>query len=316
MSEVFSLWGGAASFGGLNQTEQGFKWDPLRCALESILRYECWRLGRYLEIGDRARGSICKFGDATSLCFNDVGYFNRVYDFGAESVPMLPEILDSYSRCWGRAGRYGIELIARHGFELASVGDKLLEAGFRPGDLMVRLGLSLECEQPYMERGRRECLPGDGLNGFLRERDVRVAIRQPQLEEFDRVLDLYLEGFEAPRSNREGAKRNMMRLFEQPEFLTWCAFEAHGGSVCLPVALGMLYLTDGVAVLAAGVTGKEYRNRGLHEAMIQLRVAHAKSIGCRSIFTWTQYDGQSHRNLIASGFEELRVDQVWRREPF
>lgn len=316
MSEVFSLGSGIASVGGLTQTEEGFVGDPSRCALESIRRYECWRLGRYLEIGDRARGSICSFDGATALCFNDVGYFNRVYDFGADSVPILPEILDSYSRCWGQAGRYGIELIARQGVELASVGNKLLEAGFRPGDLIVRLGLSLECEQPYLERGRRECLPGDGQDGFPREREVRVAIRQPQLEELDRVLDLYLEGFEAPRGNHEGAKRNMMQLFEQPEFLTWCAFKADKGSGCLPVALGMLYLTDGVAVLAAGVTGTEYRNRGLHEAMIQLRIAHAKSIGCRAIFTWTQYNGQSHRNLIASGFEELRVDQVWRREAF
>lgn len=316
MSEIFNLRSRTANVGGLSQSEQAYMRDPLRCALESIRRYECWRLGRYLEIGERTRGSICYFDGATALCFNDVGYFNRVYNFGSDSVPILPEILERYSRCWGRAGRYGIELIARQGFELASVGNKLLEAGFRPGDLMVRLGLSLECEQPFLERGNRECLPGDGLDDSLRQRDVRVAIRQPRLEEFERVLDLYLEGFEAPRGNHEGAKRNMMQLFAQPEFLTWCAFEANGGSDCLPVALGMLYLTDGVAVLAAGVTGKEYRNRGLHEAMIQLRVAHAKSIGCRAIFTWTQYDGQSHRNLIASGFEELRVDQVWRREAF
>ncbi len=312
MSEVKRLGGRSAGLRGLRTLggevgEYSSEW-----AMEFICRYDCWRLGRYLGVGDGSRGRIESVGGASVLCFNDVGYFNRVYDFGAETVAFLPEILRVYSSCWGREGRYGIELIAQCGFEFGAVDSLLRAEGFGPGEVMVRLGLPLDRDQSYFSRKVRDQGSGVGTSGLVDE--FRGVFRQPQREELDAVLGLYLDGFGAPRGNYEAAKRNMMQLFERPDFLTWCAFGADGLEGSYPLALGMLYLNGGGAVLAAGVTREEYRNLGLHEAMIQLRIAHAKALGCCSIYTWTQYGGQSHRNLLACGFEELRVDQVWRKE--
>jgi len=89
----------------------------LQQALTSIRNYECWRLSRYLAIDDAKRGAIQRFGDSTALGFNDVGYFNRVYDFGTENLEHLELITGLYQSLWPTKNHFPIELIARSDFD-------------------------------------------------------------------------------------------------------------------------------------------------------------------------------------------------------
>ena len=277
----------------------------LEQALTSIREYECWRLNRYLAIDDAKRGKIQRFGSSTALGFNDVGYFNRVYDFGTENLEQLELITGFYDSIWPTNNHFPIELIARCDFDFQTSQDILQRFNFLPGEKLVRLGLDLtstikQYQHPSFQN-RKASSPCEFPPG--------LEYRHPTPREYPAVLDLYLNGFGAPLANHPSAKRNMMQLFNRSELVTWCAFSDKS-----PIAIGMIYLEGPFAVLAAGVTHPYFRNLGIHEDLIQLRIAHAKSIECQAIYTWTQFGGQSHRNLLAEGFAELRVERVWRRE--
>ena len=277
----------------------------LEQALTSIRKYECWRLNRYLAIDDAKRGNIQHFGGSTALGFNDVGYFNRVYDFGTENLEQIELITGFYDSIWRARNYFPIELIARSDFDFQASQDILQSFDFLPGERLVRLGLDLtsriQQHQHPTFHNRKASSPSESR--------PRIEYRHPTPSEYPAVLDLYLNGFGAPLVNHPSAKRNMMQLFNRSEFVTWCAFSDKS-----PIAIGMIYLDGPFAVLAAGVTHPHFRNLGIHEDLIQLRIAHAKSIECQAIYTWTQFGGQSHRNLLAEGFAELRVERVWRRE--
>jgi len=277
-------------------------------ALDSFRRYDTWRLSRYLETGDSARGGVLKFNAATLLHFSDVGYFNRLYDFGPENVEDLSAIETLYRKEYRVPRSFGVSLVAREGFDLDTLGEVLRRHGFEPTDATARLGLDLEREPASVITLESSSVVDSFRKpmGSGSESHARLEFRQPVRHEYDTVLDLYLSGFQSPVQNHRAAKRNMIQLFDQPELVTWCGFDQG-----TPVALGMLFMKPPVGVLVAGVTSPAYQQRGVHEALIQLRITHAKALGCRHLYAWAEADGQSCRNLIAQGFELLRIDRVW-----
>ena len=277
-------------------------------ALGSFRRYDTWRLARYLKLGDPLRGGAFRLNGATLLHFSDVGYFNRVYDFGLENVDNLGAIEGHYRETCKVPRQLGITLVGREGFDLDTVGDALRAQGFEATVPTARLGLDLLSET--VRASTFESVVRNGLHGKSAESGseklASLEFRQPVPHEYDTVLDLYLNGFQAPPQNHSAAKRNMIQLFGQPELETWCAFDRE-----TPVALGMLFITPPVGVLVAGVTSPAFQKQGVHEALIQLRIAHAKAIGCSQLYAWADADGQSCRNLREQGFELLRIDRAW-----
>jgi GNAT superfamily N-acetyltransferase len=263
-------------------------------ALSAVRSYDCWRLRQYLSIGDPERGRIDSLNHATLLQFDDVGYFNRIYDFNPANIDQLETIVNLYRSTRDKRHRFGVELVARHDFDLELIRDELLAHGFNPASSTSRVGLDIQSSH-WMDRQRKD------LNA------AGISFRQPVPAEYASVLDLYLRGFRAPIENHPGAKLNMKRLFGHPEFITWCGF--HNSR---PIALGMLYIKHPFAILAAGVTAPEYQNQGIHESLIQLRIQHAKSLGCSCLFSWCESDGQSYRNMTAQGFQLVRADRVWK----
>jgi GNAT superfamily N-acetyltransferase len=279
----------------------------LHSTLRAMRQYDCWRLRSYLSIGDRTRGAIECIGGATALRFDDVGYFNRVYDFGADTVARIDEIMEFYGihgRLQAPAGttpRRGVELIAGEGFELSDAADTLRRHGFQPAKRMVRLGMELSDSDARVEDERR----------VLREPAEQDCCFRPLAcpEEVDAMLSLYLEGFNVPRERHASAKVNMRELVRRPELHIWVA--CRGSDM---IGLGMLYQASRTALLAAGVTRDAYRQQGIHRRLIELRIRRAARTGCRSIVTWTDHGGASHRNLQSQGMRMLRGDWVWRND--
>jgi len=102
---------------------------------------------------------------------------------------------------------------------------------------------------------------------------------------------------------------NMRELLGRPELRTWVACRDSE-----MMGLGMLYCFSRTALLAAGVTRADCWQQGIHQRLIELRIRKAIRMGCRSIVTWTDHGGASHRNLRAQGMRELRVERVWRND--
>jgi len=70
----------------------------------------------------------------------------------------------------------------------------------------------------------------------------------------------------------------------------------------VPVGASALSLRDEVAIFYFTATRQAYRNRGVQTAMIQARLAYAKSQGCEMVFATTNPGVQSMRNLMRAGF--------------
>jgi hypothetical protein len=98
----------------------------------------------------------------------------------------------------------------------------------------------------------------------------------------------------------------------------WRHYVAFAGRT--PVAVGAMYIADGVARLLDGVTTKMHRRRGAQSAMIARRLADGLDEGCRlfsseAVTPSSHRSHVSHRNLMRAGFElaYVRTDYVHER---
>ena len=71
------------------------------------------------------------------------------------------------------------------------------------------------------------------------------------------------------------------------------------------VAAGSVHTHRGVGWLRAGSVLEEYRGRGLQDALIRARVAHARRVGCDLVGASTVPDGASARNVERAGLERV-----------
>ncbi len=85
----------------------------------------------------------------------------------------------------------------------------------------------------------------------------------------------------------------------------WSHYLAYDGDV--PVAIGALYVEDGIGSLFGGGTRPEARRRGAQGALMARRIADAVARGCRWIVTETGEEqpgepNSSYHNMLRTGF--------------
>ncbi|GEM_PF-2812259 len=71
----------------------------------------------------------------------------------------------------------------------------------------------------------------------------------------------------------------------------------------VPVGASALSLRDDTAICYFTSTRQQYRNRGVQTAMLQVRLAYAKSQGCEMVLATSNPGVQSMRNLMRVGFQ-------------
>jgi len=81
------------------------------------------------------------------------------------------------------------------------------------------------------------------------------------------------------------------------------------------VAAGSVHTHRGVGWLRAGSVLAEYRGRGLQDALIRARVAHARRVGCDLVGASTVPDGASARNVERVGLERVGTRRSYPTEP-
>ena len=116
-----------------------------------------------------------------------------------------------------------------------------------------------------------------------------------------RFLELVREAFDdpdTPESRQVGL--NTMR---HPRTANFGAFEGER----LVASSGMEVVTDGphgpIACLFGMATRESYRRRGIQQALIVARLAHAASLGCRLVCIHTEPGIPTERNARRLGFE-------------
>lgn len=273
--------GMASRLGGVSMSAQA--------AAEDHARYDEMRLTVYAEREVNAGKIRIRREDRTvAMRFDSVGYFNQVYHLDEKSVRHLGEWEAFFDGLESRPKFY-IAVDANR----KVVAERLAAAGLRPEGSVVRLGLDADAIQV----DRAVCEP-----------DVAVeAVGPDGVEEFFRT---YLDAFEADpaETKRAEAVANMRRLYGRTGL--WFFLARWGGRAA---GVGALWCSNGKASLCGGATGKDFRDRGVHRALIHERLRVIAEMGGHGVSAWAEKDSRSHHNMVRTGFRLLVEDQVWRR---
>lgn len=135
-----------------------------------------------------------------------------------------------------------------------------------------------------------------------------IEIRPLQLDEFQTFADIYTKGFQMPAFLKEGVAQNNKILHPLPEWHFYLALIANE-----PAGIGVLFCHEKGANLAAAATLPEFRQKGVHSALIQHRITQAQEIGCEWLVGQASYGSVSQRNMEQAGLKIAYTKAIWVR---
>jgi GNAT superfamily N-acetyltransferase len=125
-----------------------------------------------------------------------------------------------------------------------------------------------------------------------------VHVRWAEPHECDLWIDVVARCFFAHDPGRE-RRANMSALFHVPDSLNVLAM---CNRALVGVAGGMIPADREIAPLFASATLPPFRRRGVHRAMLQMRLEQAKLEGCKLAMITATPGSESERNLHRHGF--------------
>jgi hypothetical protein len=165
-----------------------------------------------------------------------------------------------------------------------------------------------DCLSPEGERHLTDlgfCHHGDMVllysnfqNCFSGQASSVSVVRVGSEEEFRIFLDVYQNGLGVPVEVR--GHPAFSHWWTLPG---WTLFYAVEGE--RPIGAAGLFIDHGLAYLATASTILEHRNRGAQTALLRHRIAHAKAARCSRIWSQTEPDSTSMRNMIRAGLAEF-----------
>ncbi len=86
-----------------------------------------------------------------------------------------------------------------------------------------------------------------------------------------------------------------------------------------PAAAAGVFVSEGVGYLGFAATLPEHRGKGGQNALLALRIRHAREAGCDIVITETgerrdDRPSNSYRNILRAGFTEVAVTANWLRQ--
>ncbi|MCJ7842833.1 GNAT family N-acetyltransferase [Lederbergia sp. NSJ-179] len=231
---------------------------------------------------------IKKFGDAVAYYVKNIPgpSFNNVKGVSANQLDEIDTILDFY---------HEREIPAN--FEIT------------PAHCSVEL-FKLLSERGYFQRGFRTALCASIADDFIlsAEQDTSISIREFEDDEFAIFGQIYTKGFNMPSSLIDFVAQNN-RVLHHNEHWTFYLARVKGE----PAGIGVLFEKDGIATLAASATIPEYRNKGVHSALIAKRLQHAQQNHCHMIVGQTAYGSGSLRNMERAGMKIAYTKAIWTK---
>jgi hypothetical protein len=134
-----------------------------------------------------------------------------------------------------------------------------------------------------------------------------VRVREVEPNEVDLFLDLYQDGFGLPHLNHQ----------EREAVLSWLHRARSSLYLCIahlddrPAGVGILYMENGIGLLADATTLPEVRGQGCHTAMIQHRIAQAEKQNCDLLTSFVEFGSTSHLNLERAGLRVAYTKSMW-----
>jgi hypothetical protein len=137
----------------------------------------------------------------------------------------------------------------------------------------------------------------------------QLRISEVQRNEVDLFLDLYQDAFGLPRLNSKERETVLSWLNRAKSNLYLCI--AHMDDI--PAGVGVLYMENGVGLLADAATLPEFRGRGCHIAMIHHRIMQAEKHNCDLLTSFVEFGSTSHLNLERAGLRVAYTKSMWWR---
>lgn len=133
-----------------------------------------------------------------------------------------------------------------------------------------------------------------------------VRIQELDEEQFDTYAMIHCRGTGLPDDGIRPVAANNVVLYQRPG---WKFFMAYVNDE--PAATAVMCSQDGIASLTFAATLPDFRGRGLHQLLLQRRIAEAQRNGCRLVVGQCSFLSQSHRNMERVGMKLGYIRTTW-----
>lgn len=237
--------------------------------------------------GNPMKVEIQKFGNATAFSVKNIPgpSFNTVKGLNKGNEKEIGNIIDFYKQ---------IEIPARFELTPAHTSSDLLthlsETGYYHNDFHTTLyaPLSKELETSYESN------------------EQKIIIRKLKSNEFDTFAEIYTKGFEMPSFLKSGIAQNNEILYNIKNWTFYLASYENE-----PAGIGVLFIKDRIATLAAAATLPTYRNKGIQSALIKYRIYQAYLQNCDLIVGQAKFGSVSQNNMEKAGLSIAYTKAIW-----
>lgn len=175
-----------------------------------------------------------------------------------------------------------------------------------PGNLNSSLASRLH-KLGFCQMSFNTALYGQPSLAEKRLSNEQIKVREVQPNEIDSFLDLYQDGFGLPRLN----------LIERESVLSWLNRAKSSLYLCvahiddIPAGVGILFIENGIGLLADAATLPNFRGKGCHTAMIRHRIVQAEKQNCDLLTSFVEFGSTSHLNLERAGLRIAYTKSIW-----
>jgi len=139
--------------------------------------------------------------------------------------------------------------------------------------------------------------------------DERITIRGLESHEFDLFAKIYAQGFQMPSFLQSGIAQNNAILHDNHYWNFYLASVEDE-----PAGIGVLFVKDGIATLAAAATVPHLRNKGVQNALIQQRIQHAATLHSGLVVGQAKFGSVSQNNMERAGLNIAYTKAIWVRQ--
>jgi ribosomal protein S18 acetylase RimI-like enzyme len=227
---------------------------------------------------------ICEIGGATLFATKGIPgpSYNKVLGITDRDTPFLEEIIDFYRK-------KNIPCI----FELI------------PGCVTDELFQALSTKGGY-QKGFHTALYRNLIEEQEVAMNINIQIRELEIDEFMLFGQIYCKGFGMPDFLSRGVAENNQVLYENKKWKHYLA--TIDGETA---GVGVLFLSDNTANLAAAATLPEYRGKGCQSALINRRISDAIKDNCELIVGQAVFASTSMTNMQRQGMQIAYTKAIW-----
>lgn len=136
-----------------------------------------------------------------------------------------------------------------------------------------------------------------------------IDIRRMQRSDFHLFGELYTKGFGLPGFLSQGIAENNEVLYDNKNWFFYLALVNNESA-----GIGVVYIEERTASLAAAAVLPAFRNRGVHGALIQARIYQAITNNSELVTGQARFGSVSQNNMEKAGLKIGYTKAIWTRE--